>query len=61
MSDIDGPDYGKLTVEALNRHMNSPEFEAEYMKWLEFIGPANWTPVAKADYEAMKAARLRKE
>jgi len=45
------PDYGKASVEALNRAMSSPEARAEYMAWLEFTGPDNcrW-----ADYERMK-------
>jgi hypothetical protein len=53
------PDWGQLTVDALNHHTSSPEFKASYKKWLEDIGPANWPPVAKADYEAMIAINQR--
>lgn len=48
-------DWGKANVEALNRATNTPEFNRRYLQWLEDIGPESWTPVAKADYEAMKA------
>jgi hypothetical protein len=53
MSDHKTLDLGKLTVEALNRATTSPEFTARYKAWLDFLGPKSWTPVAKADYEAM--------
>jgi hypothetical protein len=33
----------------------SPERTASYRKWLEFIGPSSWTPVAKADMAKMIA------
>jgi len=33
------PDYGELTVNALNRHTTDPEWSARYMRWLEDIGP----------------------
>ncbi|GEP62154.1 hypothetical protein RSO01_93200 [Reyranella soli] len=46
-------DYGQLTVDALNRHMSTPEFSARYKAWLEHIGPAQWTPIARQDYETM--------
>lgn len=55
------PDWGQLTVEALNRATNEPEFKRRYKKWLESIGPKNWTPVAKADYEAMIAQEAAAE
>jgi hypothetical protein len=53
MSDDKKRDLGKLAVEALNRATTSPEFTARYKAWLDFLGPKLWTPVAKADYEAM--------
>jgi hypothetical protein len=53
MSDDKKLDLGKLTVEALNRATSSPEATARYKAWLDFLGPKLWTPVAKADYEAM--------
>jgi len=46
-------DYGKLTVEALNGATADPVFTAKYKAWLEHLGPKQWTPVAKADYEQM--------
>jgi hypothetical protein len=46
-------DLGKLAVEAMNRATTNPEFTARYKAWLDFLGPKLWTPVAKADYEAM--------
>jgi len=55
MSEEQRPDWGQLTADALNRATNEPEFKRRYKKWLEDIGPENWTPVAKADYEAMVA------
>jgi len=53
MSDAGKMDWGKLTVDALNKATNTPEFNASYKRWLEYIGPDNWTPIAKADYEKM--------
>ena len=47
------PDFGALTAEALNRHTNGHEFSARYKAWLEYMGPELWSPIAKADYEAM--------
>lgn len=52
-------DWGQATVDALNRHTGDPEWSARYMRWLEEIGPGNWTPVAKADYEKMKAEGIK--
>ncbi len=49
-------DYGKLTVEALNRHTSSPEFTARYKKWLMSMPYETLTPVAKADLDEMLAA-----
>jgi hypothetical protein len=43
---------------ALNRATNDPEFKARYRKWLEYIGPKCWTPVAKADEEAILAEEV---
>ena len=54
-SDKKAPDYGQLTVDALNRHTTTPEFTARYKAWLELIGPELWTPVAKANYEQILA------
>ena len=48
-------DYGKLTVDALNRHQTSPEFTAKYKAWLLATPPEHLTPVAKADLEQMLA------
>lgn len=48
-------DWGKATTDALNRATNTPEFNRSYLAWLERIGPKHWTPVARADYEQMKA------
>ena len=50
-----GIDYGQLTVDALNRYHNSPEFTARYKKWLLSLHPECLTPVAKADLEKMLA------
>ena len=55
MSEKQRCDWGQLTVAALNRATNTPEFNRRYLAWLESIGPECWTPVAKADYERMKA------
>ena len=63
-----GIDYGQLTVDALNRYHNSPEFTARYKKFLLSLPPDCLTPVAKADLdkiladeEAEAKARSRKE
>jgi hypothetical protein len=48
-----------LTVDALIRHTTDPEWSARYMRWLDDIGPNCWTPVAKADYEQMKAEGIK--
>jgi hypothetical protein len=55
MSEKQRPNWGQLTVDALNRATTTPEFKARYKKWLEDIGPECWTPQAKRDYEAMMA------
>jgi hypothetical protein len=60
-SDRQAPDYGALTMEALNRHMNTQEFSARYKAWLEYLGSEHWTPVAKADYEKMCAEDIDPE
>jgi len=52
-------DWGKLTVDALNRHTSDPVWSAKYMRWLEYLGPGNWAPVAKADYERMQAEGIK--
>jgi hypothetical protein len=56
-NETQAPDYGALSVDALNRHTSSPEFTARYRKWLEDHEAAGieLTPVAKADLEAMRA------
>ena len=48
-------DYGQLTVDALNRYHNSPEFTARYKKWLLQFRYEDLTPVAKRDLDAMLA------
>ena len=48
-------DYGQLTLNALNRHLNSPEFTARYKARLLEIPPEDLTPVQKADLERMLA------
>ena len=55
MSDGKQPDYGKLTVEALNRAMNNPEFVAKYRTWL--MGLKSRTPFEQAELEAILAVQ----
>jgi hypothetical protein len=51
----DKVDYGKLTADALNAHTSSPEFNAKWKAYLEWLPDDLLTPERKRELEELRA------